>query len=71
MKLVKFPYFSLIKHCKSNSLEAATIVVTMLVDVEELCTNTVTKMPRIKPEIGFDKKESFEKISPALFPAAK
>lgn len=39
------------------------------VEVEELCTRTVTSIPMITPVIGFDKKSLFAKMSPAVFPA--
>ena len=52
-----------------HSLLAATIVMMMDEDVDELCTSTVTRIPMIKPVIGLLRKDSSEKISPAVLPA--
>ena len=42
-----------------NLLSAPTIVVTMDVEVDELCTSTVTRTPIIKPVTGLFKIASF------------
>jgi len=50
-------------------LPEATMLITIDVEVEELWMRTVTRTPTMKPLIGLLMKESFEKISPAAFPA--
>ena len=46
------------------SLPEATMVTTMDVEVEELCTRTVAKMPIMRPETGFCRRLLEEKASP-------
>lgn len=43
----------------------------MEVEVEELCTNTVTSIPTISPATGFERITFFWKISPATLPEWK
>lgn len=40
----------------------------MEVEVEELCTNTVTSMPTTNPATGFERIAFFWNISPATLP---
>ncbi len=47
----------------------ATIPTMMEVVVDELCSRTVTRIPSIRPTIGFCKSSDWEKTSPACFPA--
>ena len=47
------------------------MVMMIDVDVEELWTSTVTRMPMVRPVRALERKDSFEKSSPAVFPAAK
>lgn len=47
---------------------AATIAMIIDVDVLELCTNTVTRTPIIKPHIGLANNDFCENNPPADFP---
>ena len=54
--------------CKLRLLSAATIDTTILVDVDDDCTNTVTRTPIIKPANGLVIRSDFRKSSLAYFP---
>lgn len=51
----------------SNLLPAATIVTTIEVVVEELCSNTVPKIPMLRPANGFEITSSNAKAFPKLY----
>ena len=52
----------------SDLLSAATMLTTMDVVVDELCSNTVTKIPIIRSAIGLLRILLDAKASPAVFP---
>ena len=52
-------------------LLAPTMVVTTEVEVEELCTNTVTRIPMMRPTTALVKIEVSPKMYPVVFPAEK
>lgn len=43
-----------------------TIVIMMDVDVDELCSNTVARIPIINPVIGFNRRSLWEKHFPEI-----
>lgn len=47
---------------------APTMLTTMEVVVEELCSNTVASTPIMRPATGFDKIWLSRKVFPAAFP---
>ena len=53
------------------SLPAATMVTTMLVDVDELCSSTVTSTPIIMQHTGFCSNSLFVNALPAVRPVNK
>ena len=55
------------KSYAENLLLAPTMVTTMLVEVDELCSNTVMAIPIHNPQIGFCNM-SLLKASPAVLP---
>ena len=53
---------------RSHLLSAATMLTTIDVVVDELCTNTVAKIPIIRSAIGLLRISLDAKASPAVFP---
>ena len=60
----------LLEFVQDHLLFAPTILTTIEVDVEELCTRTVTKMPIINPTTGLPRKGPW-KMSPVALPAIR
>ena len=69
--MIEAPLFKCLRTgFKCDLLFAPTIVVTTDVEVEELWTRTVTRIPMMSPTIGLAKIELSPNIYPVVFPAA-